>query len=89
MFRFVMNSKDSDDYPVEKLDAAGFKVVHDGRMSIEKTLFQCDSFTPENLDAAMMKIKTVFFFPPVAVWINGKRYDPFKDENSFVKPFPS
>jgi hypothetical protein len=85
MFKFTMDRKDAEDYPTEKLVSAGMKEFHDGRMAIDRVGFIVGNASPNNLDEALEIINQVFYFPPVNVWIDGKKFDPFKDPNKFVK----
>lgn len=83
MLKFTMDQKDADFDPIE-LSAAGIEVCSDRRY-YSRACFIAKDLSPKDLNEALEIIRKVFYFPPINVWINGKKYDPFKDPNRFVK----
>lgn len=84
MFKFTMDAKDADCLDA-KLAAADMEVHRDGRLAIDKVCFIVKDRSPKNLNEALKLIQEVFPFPPINVWLDGKKLDPFKAKNKIVK----
>lgn len=82
MLKFTMDQKDADFDP-EELAAAGIEVSKDRRY-YSRACFIAKDLSPKDLNEALTIIRKAFYCPPINVWIDGRKCDPFKEPNKIV-----
>lgn len=85
MFEFQMDVKESESVNIQKAKELGIYQVADARYYNPK--FRVDEFSPKNMDEALEYANKAFYFYPLYVWIDGKKLDPTKVENKYIKVF--